>query len=77
MPIVRREEDVEYLRRLRTLLPRAEKLVGLDQEYNMRFCGLGWPSDCFYLISDAAYWWREFRFECSQLMNVRGRQFMD
>lgn len=35
MPIVCHEEDGDYLRRLRTLVPRAEKLVGLGRGYDL------------------------------------------
>lgn len=72
--MVRHEEEVDYLHRLQSLVPRAEELVGLDCEYDLRFCRLGPPFDRFYLIRDVSDSWHELSFECRQGTNVQGHQ---
>lgn len=75
LPVVPHEEEIEYLYRLPTMVPEGEKLVGMYRGYELSFCCLYRPFDCFYLIRDAGDLLRESIFECWQRASVRGPRF--
>lgn len=70
MRIASHEEAVEYTCQLKTLVPLAEELLGLDSCYDLNFYCLKRPYDSFYLIKDATDWRREVSFEWRQRTNV-------
>lgn len=47
MRTVCNEEEIDYMHILEMLVPQAEELVGLNEEYELSFCCLGHPCDCF------------------------------
>lgn len=71
VPIFQHVKKFDYLCWLRTLVLRAEKLVGLHRGYDLSFCCLSHPYDCFYLTRDAADWYRKWSSERRKRINGR------